>query len=412
MNSAAVLCVGEELVLGEIDNTNSTHIATALRGAGWPVSEIRAVGDDLDRIVDALRALARAHAALVVTGGLGPTEDDLTRRALAQAVQAPLREDPEALRGIEARFATLGRTVSARNRIQAMLPAGARALHNPMGTAPGIALTIKGCPTFALPGVPREMAHMLAHEVIPALGPGPRGAVVVRTLHLWGLPESEVGERLADLMARGREPAVGTRVQDSIITVRIVACGADPAQAQTQADAHDALVRSRVGDAVFARDGETLAETVVRLLADRAQTLAVAESCTGGLVGKLITDVPGASAVFREGFVTYTNEAKVGRVRVPPPLLSAHGAVSEPVARALAEGARSAAGADYGLGITGIAGPTGGTPRKPVGLVHVAASGPGWTDHRANRYHTDRKGNRTRAAYTALGLLWRRLRGD
>jgi nicotinamide-nucleotide amidase len=408
--SAALLSVGDEILLGQIADTNAAHIADQLWRRGWPVRQQRAVGDRLEDITAAVAELARGHRVLVLTGGLGPTADDLTRQALAAVAGVELVEDETALAQVRARFAAMGRPMSERNRVQGRMPAGAAVIENPVGTAPGIDLELDACRVFALPGVPGEMRRLLRDHVLPAVGPGPLGEVAVKELHLWGLGESAVGERLGDLMARGRQPEVGTRAQEGLITVRILAWSESREAAAALAAADEAVVRQRLADFLVAADGISLPQAVVDLLRREGLSLALAESCTGGLVGRRLTEVPGASEVLREGFIVYSNEAKRRRLAIPAELLEAHGAVSEPVARALAANVRRVAEADCGIGITGIAGPGGGTAEKPVGLVHVAVASPAGTVHRECRFALDREGNRVRAAMTALGLLWRLVR--
>ncbi|MFH0910801.1 MAG: competence/damage-inducible protein A [Planctomycetota bacterium] len=410
-NSVALLSVGDEIVLGQILDTNSTHIAAALRALGRLVSEMRSVGDDLTAIAGAIAELASRHATLVITGGLGPTKDDLTRRALAQAAGVPLMENRELVRQIEARFASFKRPMTALNRVQALLPEGADGIPNALGTAPGISMSLGTCRVFALPGVPREMRPMLEAHVLPALGSNPAGKVVVRELHLWGLGESAVAERLGDFMERGRTPTVGTRVSDTIVTIRLVDQGPDAREAQRRVDRLEAEILGRLGAFVFGVDESTLPAALLQRLKDNSKTLAVAESCTGGLLSKLLTDVPGSSEVFQEGFVTYANAAKTGRLGVDKDFIHKHGAVSEAVARAMAEGVRRLAGTDFGIGITGIAGPGGGSLEKPSGLVHIAVADLAGTMHQEYCFASDREGNRVRAAYAALGMTYHRLEG-
>jgi len=286
--------------------------------------------------------------------------------------------------------------MSESNRVQAMVPRGAATLHNPIGTAPGLYAKLERKPplpqppaaaqdksairdpnsaiahVFCLPGVPREMRRMFDQHVQPFVASMSGGRAIVEiVVETYGGAEAEIGERLADLMQRGRNPDVGTTAKDAIIGVRINAAGQTRAEAQSLAERDAAEVERRLADWAFGRDPATLQSAVAQLLFAGGWTLATAESCTGGLLAKRLTDVPGSSRFFLEGFVTYSNEAKVARVGVPPDLIAAHGAVSEPVARAMASGACDCTGSNLALSITGIAGPEGGTPDKPVGLVYV-----------------------------------------
>jgi nicotinamide-nucleotide amidase len=410
-DAAAILSVGTEILLGQITDTNAAWLADALAHEGWRVGEIRAVDDDLPRIVASVHELTSAHGVLILTGGLGPTADDLTRDALAQAAGVRLVEHPAALASVEERFRRMEREMSPANRVQALIPEGTKPLSNPIGTAPGIAMRLGECRCYALPGVPPEMRSMFNEEVLPALGEGPAGAASIRELHLWGIGESDAGSVIGDLMERHRSPDVGTRAHDGSLTVRILGRRTrDDESLEAVAERvrrDEETVRERLGKYIFGAGEESPASVLLDRLREKDLTLAVAESCTGGLLGAALTGVPGASDVFIEGFVTYTNAAKTARLGVPEALFASHGAVSEPAARAMARGARDAAKADLGIGITGVAGPGGGTEEKPVGLVHVAVCGPGGLEEHVRRvFPLDREGNRRRAVIMAMHLAW------
>lgn len=401
----ATLSIGAELLLGQIADTNAAYIAQHLIRQGWRVGEMRTVDDTLEKIVRTIKELTATHRALIITGGLGPTKDDLTRSAIAKAAEVPLHERPELIEQIAARFRAMNHPMSDVNRVQALLPEGAACILNPQGTAPGIDMYIGGCRIFSMPGVPREMKGMLHDHVLPALGQGPEGIVRIRNLHCVGMGESSLGEALADLMQRGRNPDVGTRVKDSLITVRIVTQGATDEAARALEEADEAIIRERLGRVVYGTEEESLEQVIVTSLMEKKATLAIAESCTGGMISAMLTDIPGSSNVLMEGAVTYSNEAKINRLGIDKTLLLQHGAVSEPVARAMAEGIRTTASVDYGIGVTGIAGPGGGSDEKPVGLVHIAVAGPESTIHAACHFLADRHGNRQRAANRALAML-------
>jgi nicotinamide-nucleotide amidase len=405
-----LLSIGDELVAGLSLDTNSAWLAQAVRRLGGTVIRHTTVGDRVGEIAGALQA-ARSRADIVVaTGGLGPTADDLTREALAEALGCPLEERPEAMAQIEAFFARMGRALRDSNRRQALVPVGCDVIENPRGTAPGIHDRGPEVEIFLLPGVPAEMKEMFARSVEPVLLERSAGRVgCALSLRCFGMPESTLGDRLADLMARDRVPRVGTNASEGVISVRIVADGlaADEAAALVRAD--EAVVRERLGVAVFGAEEDTLATAVARELIARGCTVSTAESCTGGLIAKRLTDVPGSSAYFRCGYVTYANEMKESVLHVPRDLLIAHGAVSEPVARHLAEACRSQAGTDFALSATGIAGPGGGTPEKPVGLVFLGLATPDevvvyrrqWSDT------LTREEIRDRSAKAAMDLLRR-----
>ena len=409
------LSIGSELVAGRGTDTNVVHLANQLARLGLAVERHTILPDDRDAIVahlTALRRRAAGPALLLVTGGLGPTDDDVTREAVADAMGVPLQDDPACRREIEAMFRSRGWTMAPSNLRQAMIPAGATPLPNTCGTAPGFHLCRDNLHLFCMPGVPAEMKPMFADHVAPVLRrlSGSGRVVCERVLRTFGAGESTVGERIAPFMARGRNPLVGTLASSGLVSIRIRATAAGDDEAGRLLDRDERAIREILGDLVFGRDDESLAHVVARLLAEAGATLAVAESCTGGLVAKMLTDVPGASAFFLEGLVTYANASKTARLGVPDELIQSHGAVSEPVARAMAEGARRTAGATYALATTGIAGPTGGTPDKPVGLVFIALAGPEATDvvHPILPGRRDRI--RQRTALTALNLLRLRLR--
>jgi nicotinamide-nucleotide amidase len=369
---------------------------------------MRQVGDGREAIARAAVELARRCNLLIVTGGLGPTPDDRTREALADAASVPLEENGVALAQVEAYFRRIGRSASTSNRRQALLPAGATVLENPTGSAPGFTLALGGAHIVALPGVPGEMEAMVARSLVPWVR-ARNGALGFdeRLLQVVGLAESVVGERIDPWMRRAAPPVVSVTVAAGCVTI----CASDAADAagRTRLDECVASMRSALGDHVFAEGDVSLAEHVVARLRERGQTVALAESCTGGLVAAALTDVPGSSAVFVESSVTYANSAKTRRLDVPAALLQEEGAVSEAVARAMAEGARRHAGTTFGVAVTGIAGPDGGTPDCPVGRVHLAVAAEGHVDHVRKQFPGDRAMVRAFAVTVALDLLRHRL---
>lgn len=408
MQHAWIIAVGTELTLGQTVDTNTAWLATQLAGLGIRTQRHITVPDELEPIRDVLLAAADATELVLVTGGLGPTDDDLTRPALAAAADVPLEEHADCVAALRAYFATRGRPMHERNLVQTLVPRGGRPLLNTCGTAPGLFYVLHGTPIYILPGVPFEMKTMFARDVLPELRAATAGrAVHFRRLHTIGVPESELGARIADLMQRGRNPEVGTTADLGIIGVRINATAETEAVALTLADATEAEVRPRLGSAVFGRDADTLAAVVGRLLEARGATVATAESCTGGVLGALFTDTPGSSRYYVGGVVTYANEAKTALAGVPPELLAAHGAVSGPVAEAMARGAAQRLDATYALSITGIAGPDGGTADKPVGLVYIGLATPTGVTSAEWHFGTDapRHAIRMRAAHTALNTL-------
>ncbi|HLQ36766.1 MAG TPA: CinA family nicotinamide mononucleotide deamidase-related protein [Planctomycetota bacterium] len=366
---AEILAIGDELVHGALLDTNSRHIARELEANGALVRRFTVVGDDPAELAPAL-AQACARAELVVaTGGLGPTLDDRTRECAA-ALTGPLEFDAPSWAAIQAYLRGRRRPVPDSNRRQAMFPRGAVVLGNPVGTAPGFRLRIGKAELFALPGVPREMQRLLADHVLPFLRqlPGTR-PLAQHYLRVLGPSEALLGERIEPFMVPGREPAVGITAGAGMLTIRIVGAGASVAAAAASCQQTAAELRPLLGEWLFAEGRDSLAELLVAAAVRAGCTLACAESCTGGMVAAALTDVAGVSAVFRGGVVAYADAAKVSQLSVAPELIAAHGAVSEPVAAAMAAGARQQFGADLAVAVTGIAGPAGGSAEKPVGTV-------------------------------------------
>lgn len=401
---AVILAVGDELVAGETIDTNSAYLARELAAVGIEAVAHWTVGDDQGRLVGLLKAAAEQADVILVSGGLGPTPDDVTRRAVAEAMGAELKLDEAELGRIEDFFRRRGRHMVAANRVQAMIPAGAEAMGNERGTASGVAGRIGRARLFVVPGVPHEMRWMFHHQVKPRL-PGRTAVILHRVLHTFGMGESDVADRISDLISRSGEVTVGTTVAAGLVSVRITSRAATAERAERQAsEAMDAL-RARLGDLVVGEGETTPAGAAGEALAAAGQTVSAAESCTGGLVGEMITSVPGASAYFRGGVVAYDDAVKESLLGVEGRLLGEHGAVSGPVAAAMAEGCRRRFGTDWAVAITGIAGPTGGTESKPVGLVYVALAGPAGTSVERHMLPGDRQTVRRRAALAALNQL-------
>lgn len=409
---ASIISVGTELVTGQSLDTNSAWISAQLVRLGITIWNHQTVPDDLGPIELAIRRASRETALVIMTGGLGPTADDLTRGALSAALNQSLREDPEALASMRAFFKRWNRPMPDSNRVQAQIPLGCQAIPNDRGTAPGILCKRSETTIVALPGVPAEMKAIFASVVEPILEAGTSGQVtVVGRLHCFGTSEARIGEALADLMQRGRNPQVGTTASEAVISIRVLASAPTATEAEQLLENDLQLVRGRLGTAVFGQDDDTLQAVLGRALMAAGQTIATAESCTGGLLAKRLTDMPGSSAYFLRGFVTYANEAKCAELGVARELIAEYGAVSAEVAEAMAQGCRLAAGSDLAVSITGIAGPDGGTGEKPVGLVFIGLSAADGA--RVKRLllgaHLSRAEIRDRAAKWALHLVRRRL---
>jgi len=405
--SAAILCIGTELTRGELQNTNATWLAEALTTIGFEVQDIDCVDDDRGRIEAALARLSQNHEVVVCTGGLGPTTDDITTECAARLAGVELVRDEASLEAIRERLTRFNRTMAPSNAKQADFPRGARILPNPNGTAPGFELKLNRALAYFMPGVPFEMKAMFESFVQPAISPLLSERHFQVLLRTYGLPESEVNDRLAGIEAEF-SVVIGYRATLPEIEVKVLARAATLEAAKERAERAAEAVRERLGSEVVFGEGATrFPEAVCLLLQSKGQTLALAESCTGGLVSELLTAHSGSSAVFRGGAVTYSNESKIALLGVPAVLLARFGAVSAEVARAMAEGARGAFNADYALALTGIAGPTGGSAEKPVGLVHFAvASATGVSDRRVV-FTGNREQVRRRAAFAGLALVRR-----
>jgi nicotinamide-nucleotide amidase len=398
---------GSELLLGRVLNTHQQWLCRQLSDLGYEVSRQVCVADDGTAIQNAAReALARAEL-VIVTGGLGPTSDDLTRELIAQLLGRKLALDSEVLRQIEAFFTGRKRPMLESMKVQALVPEGARVLPNPNGTAPGLAMeTSDSRWLILLPGPPRELRPMFTNSVIPILREAfpLRSKFVCRTFKTTGLGESAVEEKIAGplrpLLQAGLEIGYCARVGE--VDVRLVARGGN---ADALADEGERILRPLLAAHIFGLNDDTLEQAVVQLLTARGQTVALAESCTGGFLAHRFTNVPGASKVFVGGCVTYSNAAKISQLGVRPETLDAHGAVSLETAREMAAGARRVFGAAFALAITGIAGPDGGTDDKPAGTVFISLATPEETAAQRHFFPFDRETFKFIASQTALNAL-------
>jgi competence/damage-inducible protein CinA-like protein len=366
-----IISTGDELMSGLTLDSNFNWAGDTLTTLGFDVAYHTTVGDIRDRIAEAFHIAQNRAQAVIVTGGLGPTDDDLTAEVAAEYFGSSLELNQEAYDKLENWMKERGRVLSESNKKQAYLPVCSTMLDNKWGTAPGFCIESQGAIFFFLPGVPTEFHAMMNHYVVPELEnrAQDRKKRVMRLVKIFGLPESEVAERLRGLEQEG--VTLGYRSHRPEIHLRVCSFADTESHAQKLARDFVDEIQSRIGEYVFTTEGELLEEVVGRLLIEKSLTLATAESCTGGLLASRITDVPGSSTYFLEGIVSYSNEAKEKMLGVPVSLLEAHGAVSTPVAEAMASGVRKLSGSDIGIGISGIAGPGGGTAEKPVGTVYI-----------------------------------------
>lgn len=401
-----IVSIGTELLLGQIVDTNAAWLSARLAEVGVGVYRRTTVGDNLPRIVAALReALERADGVITI-GGLGPTDDDLTREALASVLGEPLVLDEGEAARLREFFAARGRTANERQLRQALRPANAQPIPNPNGTAPGLYVEWNGKLIFALPGPPNEFQPMATDAVLPRLAGRTGGRVIrSRVLRLCGIGESDAEAQLSDLI-HSENPTLAPLAKLGEVHFRITARADSPDAAEQMIAQMEYAVRERLGAFIFGVDETTLEQAVVQSLIEAGQSLAVAESCTGGLLGHRITSVSGSSEVFLGGVISYSNALKEALLGVPRSVLETHGAVSEPTARAMAEGVRQRLGSWWGVGVTGIAGPSGGTPEKPVGLVYIGVSDPTATVVRSQVFPGDRATVKHRATQYALWLLY------
>jgi nicotinamide-nucleotide amidase len=413
MASVEIVTIGTEILLGHMVDTNSAHIAKELADVGVDVFAKHSVGDNARRLEAMLRDSLDRADGVVTTGGLGPTVDDLTKEAVAAATGLKLELHEPSVRAIEARFASLGRTgpISENNRRQAMLPAGCVVLENPHGTAPGfIASRADGKFVACMPGVPREMKPMLADALIPWLVSryALRGAIFTRTLHTVGIPESDVDTRIEPLFRSLENPKIAVLAHGFKVDIKLMAKAETRAEADALIAPVESDVRERIGPGIFGVDSDTLESAVLQRLRERKQTIGTAESLTGGSIAEALVRVPGASDVFLGAIVAYDNAVKMSLLDVPEATLAAHGAVSEETAIAMARGACERLGTDLAIATTGIAGPTGATPGKPVGLVYIAiAERGGETSVRKLTIPGNRDDVRQRTTVLAFNVLWR-----
>ncbi|MCD6526650.1 MAG: CinA family nicotinamide mononucleotide deamidase-related protein [Desulfuromonas sp.] len=402
----AVITIGDELLNGDVVDTNTADIARALRSEGYVVDQAITLTDNPQQIAATLQHLNQQNILALVCGGLGPTRDDVTARAAAQGFHLSLTLSDLALKQIEAYFQRAGKPFPPGNEKQALIPHKAMVMENRCGTAPGFIITHNNCPAFFMPGVPHEMREMFQQHVIPWLRHNLKPSLYCaeRILKVFGLPESDIERQLpADILPP--EVQLSFRLEYPLVLVKINSSGND----ESALDQAEQLVRQRLGRFIVAQGDETLPDVVTRDLIGAEKTLSLAESCTGGLIAKLLTDQPGSSAFLERGIVSYANSAKHDCLGVSNQLLLKKGAVSAECARAMANGIRQRAKTDLALAVTGIAGPGGGSADKPCGTVFIALATHNATDVHEYHFSGDRQQVRIKTAYTAIDWLRRTL---
>lgn len=404
----AVVTIGDELLNGDVVDTNTADIARHLRREGYIIDQAITLPDDNHQIADCLQRLNQQQTIALVSGGLGPTRDDLTARAAAQAFHLTLTLNDLALAQIEAYFQRAGKPFPAGNEKQALIPHKAKVMENRCGTAPGFIVSHNDCPAFFMPGVPHEMNAMLQQQVIPVLRRTVKPSLFCaeRVLKVFGLPENDI-ERQLPASCLPEQVELSFRLEFPLVLIKLNTASDD----ETLLDEAERTVRQRLGDFIVAQGDQSLPEVVTQLLITAEKTLSLAESCTGGLIAKLLTDPPGSSAFLERGAVSYANSAKHDWLGVSNQLLLEKGAVSTECARAMVEGIRQRAKTDLAVAVTGIAGPGGGSADKPCGTVFIALASAQGTEVRECHFSGDRQQVRTKTAFTALDWLRRHLKG-
>jgi nicotinamide-nucleotide amidase len=407
MNKAAIISVGNELLNGSTLDTNSNWLQKRLLGVSIPVVYTCAVVDEIDEIKNAIQYASKKADVILITGGLGPTDDDLTRQGIAEFLKVKLEYHPELNERIEKFFISINRPMVEKNKVQSYLPAGTKEIKNDLGTAAGIFYQDKNLLIASFPGVPYEMKKMFDDSIYPKLQEFNRGNfLVVKKIKCVGVGESSMAEMIGDMMQRDRNPMVNCTVDHGVITLHIISQAKDEKIANDLANKDVEKLHGILGEYIYADDDLSLAEVVGQMLVEKKQTVCTAESCTGGLIAKTITDIPGSSRYFLQGWVTYSNESKNSQLGVDKNLIEKFGAVSSEVATAMSEGARKNSGSDYAIAVTGIAGPGGGTEQKPVGLVYISIAGPKGT--KTDKFlfgDRNRDFIRLRTSQVALNLL-------
>lgn len=408
---AEILTIGNEVISGLIQDTNARKLAARLNEIGVWVVRFTSIGDDRAAILEELKRILSRTDVLIITGGLGATHDDITKAVLAEYFEQPLVHNEKVYSMVESFFKKRGKTINDRILSQAEVPAGATILFNEKGTAPGLFFKEENRKVFALPGVPLEMEHLLETWVLPELEGEGRSKIIHRILNTTGISESGLWEKTGPVADFEKGVSIASLPSHLGVRIRLTAKGNQKETLIADLDRAEEALRDCLQHYIFSLDGETLEEVVGRLLRERNFTLATAESCTGGLISSRITRVPGSSDYFKEGAVTYSNEAKMARLFVQRKTLVDHGAVSEPVAAAMARGIRLSSNSDIAVSVTGIAGPGGGSEDKPVGLTYIAVSDAQGEFVERHVFHQDRGRNQDRAAQAALNLVRLRLSG-
>ena len=408
-NSVEILVIGDEVISGLIVDTNSKYLGERIYDSGAGVSRITKIGDDFSIMEECVEQALQRSNWIILTGGLGVTHDDITKSVLTKVFESNLHRDEKVIEMLEKTFSKRNRTIPKSVQLQCEVPDNCQVLYNEVGTAPGFRFERDGRVLFCLPGVPHEMKHLFERYIFPELVKHSSQVFSHRILKTTGISEADLWEKVGSIDALQEKVTLASL--PSHLGVRIRLSVLVKTEGQSILDEIEQSLRDRIGRYIYGKNEETLEGKIGQLLTEKSMTLATAESCTGGLIGHMLTQVSGSSNYFKEGFVVYSNEAKVSRLGVEQEMLDEHGAVSEPVVRLMAEGIRRVAGADIGVSVTGISGPTGGSDKKPVGLTYIAVSDSTGTWCGKYIYTHDRIKNKERTAQTALNLVRLQLLG-
>lgn len=403
-----IISIGDELLIGQIINTNAVYLARQLTALGLEIRLITAVGDEAAALQQALREALDRSDVVIMTGGLGPTHDDITKEVVAEFFDSGYIFKPELLDRLRRAFERRGLEMAKINEDQARVPEKAEIIPNPVGSAPGFLFNREGKKCFVLPGIPAEMVAMCEGTIFPMLKQQEL-TLLQRTVRTTGIPESMLFERLGDIKELEKFAKVAFLPRSAGVDVRLMVKGSNPEECQDRLETALRIVHEKAGEYVYGYDDVEMEEVVAQLLRNTKQTVAVAESCTGGLLAHKLTNISGSSEYFERGVVSYSNQSKVELLGVPEAMLQEAGAVSSQTAVAMAEGIRKLSGADFGLSTTGIAGPTGGSKEKPVGLVYIGLASEQTSFAQSFQFFKDRLNNKERSVQAALELLRREL---
>lgn len=406
-----IITIGDELCSGSVQDTNATFIANQLHTNGIEVTKVTTVGDDTETIVDALKGVLQKTSFVIVTGGLGPTVDDITTQAAAYALRRKLVLNKHALKAMEEKFQKYDRTMSPHNVKQAYLPSGAVIIPNAIGTACGFSLAKSNTLFIFLPGVPREMRRMFEENVIPLIKKEQPETSIIRSqvLKIFGKTESYCDQKLSDLIKSEKEITFSFLPRYPEISLKLTMRGKDKKNIEKKLKAAERKITKILGDIIFGKNEETLEEVVGNLLRSKGATISLAESCTGGLIAHRITNVPGSSDYLERSLIVYSNKAKKELLKVPATTLNRFGAVSQETAECMAKGVKSLSKTTFGLAVTGIAGPTGGTPEKPVGTVFISLAHGRQVKTQKRRFYGDREQIKFMTSQYALDILRKHL---